>query len=191
MKINQQIKKGEHGYISSRKRKQIIKTVLSFVILLAIYFYGYVINDNSRNNVFTTIAILLVLPSVRFLLSALIVLPYKTVEDEKFKQVSQLIQSDMIMLTDLIITSSEKIMNLSFIVLANGYAYILVEHKNMDLHYIETYINRCLKNNGDVYKVKVFSDYQVFVNKIKSIAPNEKSIKVKESTVSFLLTLNV
>jgi len=78
--VTKQILKGSYGYIKAQGKREWIKALLLFCISLGMLILGMVITKNrnpdiswskSRNNLLTVAAVLGVLPSARFLISAI------------------------------------------------------------------------------------------------------------------------
>lgn len=183
------MKKGEHGYINKRKRLQLTKSIVFFAVILVIFFAGYFLNNQTKNNIFTIIAILLVLPATKVLISYIVLLPYQSVEQEKYNEIIRIIPSNVTLLTDLVLTSKEKVMNLSFLVFVNGQVFGVVGREKEDAKYIEDYIKKSFKDNQFSNHIRIFSDYKTFVSTMKKIDMSNNVIDDK--LISYFLTLVV
>ena len=69
----QKIKQGDFGYISHKKKTEILKTIVFFAIPLSLYIAGYA-TTKSRLNVLTIVAILGMLPASKQLVSMIMYL---------------------------------------------------------------------------------------------------------------------
>lgn len=185
------MEKGTYGYLNQKKTRQAIFTVLLFAAAFAVFFIGYFLNSKEKNNVFSIAAVLLILPAAKSLVSLIVVLPYKTIEKFKFEEILSIQNSDMTVLTDLVITSTEKVMNLDLIVITNGNIIGLMGKQNQDISYINTYLTRSIKNQGNHYHVKVFKDYKQFYERVTTLSRIETKKESDEEVRKFILTLAV
>lgn len=124
------IERGDFGYIQARKRKALLGTILMAVIGVAIFVTGLLLNKMSNRNVFTIIAVLFVLPGAKFLVAYIVTFPYQSVSRERYDKVKSALTENMTLYTDLVITSSEKVMHLDFIAVGNGQVIGLVGPKS-------------------------------------------------------------
>lgn len=185
------MKKGTYGYINNKKTKNLLFSLLLFAIALAIFFIGYFLNNREKNNVFSIAAVLLILPAAKVLVSYIVVMPFKSPEKLKYDKIESLISPDMIFLSDLVITSTEKIMNLDFIVIASGNIIGLMGKQTQDISYITTYLSHSIKNQGSSYHVKVFKEYKPFIERVTTVNHEEDNKKSDEKIKDFILTLSV
>ena len=67
--------KGCPGYIDAQKKSRIMKTLLYVLIGIAIFVLGLCLNKFEKSNIFTVIAVLMVLPAAKALISVIVLLP--------------------------------------------------------------------------------------------------------------------
>ena len=108
-------KRGDFGYINNRKKRTLTIAIIYSAISIGIYVLGLVLNHMSRQNLFTVIAVLGVLPIVKQIVGFVVVFPYHSVTEEQYQKVQKALPERMELMTDLVITSSEKIMHLDFL----------------------------------------------------------------------------
>ena len=77
-------KKGEAGYLLSRKRQLILKAVLEFGFVAALLILG-ITQTKTRANLLTVVAILGCLPASKVLVQFISIFPYKSIEKEKHR----------------------------------------------------------------------------------------------------------
>lgn len=196
--------KGTHGYIKYKKNKQLRDTIIIALIGIIIFVVGYLLNDNSRNNVFTIITILLALPGAKMLVGVIIVAPYRSMNDKKYEQVCNVISPNTTMISDLVITSPDKVINLDCIVVDDHHVIALSGKEGQDISYIQTYLMRTIKNQGYSPEVKVLTDFSKFLLRVKTlgnskeqeqaqVAQVDENIKSceRDEVVNLLKTLNV
>lgn len=188
------VDKGTHGYIRYKKNKQLRNTIIIAIIGVAIFVAGYLLNDNSKNNVFTIVAILMALPGAKMLVGYIVVAPYHSMDEKKYNDVCNILPTHATMLTDLVITSPEKVMNLDCMVIDERHAIGLQGKDGQDTSYIQTYLGRTIKNQGHSCEVKIMTDYSKFATRIKSLEQGELSEEGstnRDEIVKLIKTLNV
>ena len=74
--------KGEAGYIDQKKKKELLKVILEFGIVLALFITGY-ITTKTRLNLLTLVAVLGCLPASKAMVGFLMLLPRKSLAKEK------------------------------------------------------------------------------------------------------------
>lgn len=160
--------KGSFGYINKRKKSQLIKTIVLFSIALTIFVAGYLLNKNSRNNVWTVVAVLMVLPSTKMLVSYIVLAPYHSVKKELYDKVLLAVGQTDLFYTDYVITSTEKSMGLSFIVVKGKEIIGLCMREKDNEKYISEYIEKLVKLhslNCHVYITKEESKFMKAVTR--------------------------
>lgn len=194
--------KGSFGYIRTKKRSYTIKVFTILAVALLIFVIGYYLNKKTTSNVFTILAVLLVLPGAKALTALIVFMPYKTVEATRYHALYERIQSfhtdicsedeakkttvflpqKLNVLTDVVLTSSEKVMNLDFLVISDSIVIGLVGKEKQDLSYIQKYLKEGMMNKGFTHRVKMFQDEDPFFKMIDRSIP-----KVEEGEVTDLV----
>lgn len=168
--------KGTHGYIKYKKNKQLRDTISIALVGIIIFVVGYLLNDNSKNNVFTIIAILLALPGAKMLVGYIVVAPYRSINDKEYEQVCKVISPSVAMISDLVITSPDKVMNLDLVVVDNHHVIALLGKEGQDISYIQTYLMRTIKNQGYSLEVKVLTDFSEFISRVKTLETSKEHV---------------
>ncbi|WP_167956301.1 hypothetical protein [Anaerosporobacter faecicola] len=164
--------KGKHGYIPYKKKKQLCHTFILAAIAAAIFIAGYLLNDNSRNNVFTILAVLMVLPGAKMLVGYIVVAPYHTMEEKRYADVCKATPEGVILVSDLVLTSPDKVMNLDCAAIDDRHVIALLGKEGQDTSYIQTYLSRTLKNQGYSCEVKVMTDFSKYIHRVKTLTTN-------------------
>lgn len=172
--------KGTHGYIKYKKNKQLRDTISIALVGIIIFVVGYLLNDNSKNNVFTIIAILLALPGAKMLVGYIVVAPYRSMNDKEYEQVCKVISPSVAMISDLVITSPDKVMNLDLVVVDNHHVIALQGKEGQDISYIQTYLMRTIKNQGYSFEVKVLTDFSEFLSRVKTLETSKEHVLANE-----------
>lgn len=185
------VSKGEHGYISKRKKAQLIKTIIYFGIAAAIFIIGLALNDWNESNIFTIIAVLGVLPASKMMISFIILAPYHSVEDAMYERLIANTKEQDVIFTDIVFTSEQKVMNLAILVLAGNKAIGLIGKKNENRTYIESYLNKGFESRCLGLKAKIYEDEASFVHQLKVVERNEVEDESRTEWKKFLQSLLV
>lgn len=181
-KRNQEIHKGQYGYIDRRKKSQGRKSILMFSISAAIFLLGLCLNDFSKSNIFTVVAAVSVLPAARMLTGFLVIAPYHSVAEASYNKVKTCIRKEEYLYTDVVCTSNEKVMNLAFLVITDGEVAALAGRAKEDTGYIKKYFTENLKKRALPFRVNIFSEEGKFIQYLESKSERKQKdeIKVKE-----------
>lgn len=185
------VKRGDFGYIRSKKRRALFGTLLMIVIGIAVFVLGLLLNKMSNKNVFTIVAVLFTLPGAKFLVAYIVTFPYQSVNRERYDKAMGVLPENMTLYTDLVITSSEKVMHLDFAAVGNGQVIGLTGPKKQDISYIRKYLTNGVQNWGRGYKVKIVDNEKTFLGELARVEPCEVDEKEEKEVKSFLTALIV
>ena len=170
------IKKGDAGYICQHKRNVIIKTVIEFGIVIALFVLG-VWQTGDRFNLLTVVAILGCLPASKALVEVIMIAPHKSVLSETEKE----IKANAEQLTtafDMVFTSEKKIMPVDCIVILDNTICGYTSKEKVDTNEAAKHIEKYLDSNKYTkVSVKIFDNYKNFLSRIKEM--NQLAIEEK------------
>lgn len=169
MKKKQKLIKGQRGYINFKKRTQLLKALMYVGIGILIFIFGLLVNKFEKSNIFTIIAILMVLPMAKRLVNFIVFLPFQSVSEETYQAVSLLKKEEDTLYTDAVFTSSEKIMYLSFLIIAGNEVIGLIGREKEDKEYITKYLTESIRKRGWSYKVTIYTKKESFFKKYKTV----------------------
>ena len=173
------ITKGMSGYIRSQKKKRILITILLFGISIAVFLAGY-LTTHTRNNLLTIVAILGCLPAARSAVSMILLLPYRSLEEEKVKAVREAAPGNVLVF-DLVLTSSEKIMAVDALLVSKHLLCGYVAQTKAPVSEIEAYLAKILLDNHyEKVTVKLFSDYDAFYKRVGEIGSQPERAKEEQ-----------
>lgn len=114
----QKIKQGDFGYISHKKKTEILKTIVFFAIPLSLYIAGYA-TTKSRLNVLTIVAILGMLPASKQLVSMIMYLKAHGISEADHEAIKEAVVP-LCNSYDNIFTTYEKTYEVPSVVIRNG-----------------------------------------------------------------------
>lgn len=183
------LERGSFGYIKKKKMRHTGMILLLILIGLVILISGILIYKK-KQNIFTVMALLMILPAARHLVTVIIMFPYRSVSKERYNKIVELAGDNAVVMTDMVITSPEKVMNLDFVVITDNQLLGLVGKEGQDVKYIENYLKDSLKNNKlEEFTVKVFEDEKQYVKCIP--ARDYESTELQKECFMYVRTLVV
>ncbi|MDE7061429.1 MAG: hypothetical protein K2O71_07545 [Lachnospiraceae bacterium] len=169
--------RGEMGYLDSQKKYRIEKTLLYVFIGIAIFVLGLCLNKFEKTNIFTVIAVLMVLPAAKALVGVIVLFPYRSVSSERVEKVQSLLSGEDVMYTDMVFTSPDKVMFLAFLVIKQDEILCLAGREKEDLRYIEKYLREELKKRMLSKKLYVTAEEKNFLERVAHAEPAKEISK--------------
>lgn len=168
--------KGDAGYIRTRKKKILLKTICEFGIVVALLILG-IIETGSRQNLLTVVAVLGCLPASKALVELILVLPHRSITKEQATEIEQ--HANLLTrIYDMVFTSEKKIMPVEAIVISGNTICGYSSNAKVDLNFLAKHLKQYLyANKFDKVSVKIFNDYAAFVTRaedMNNIATIEK-----------------
>lgn len=187
------IKKGNAGYIKSRKKRVLIKALIQFGLSFALLAIG-VIATKSRMNALTIVAILGCLPASKTLVEYIMLFPHHSIEMEIAEEVGNKTEK-ITVIYDMVFTSEHNIMPVDCIAISGNTICGYTSNPKTDVMFTAQHIKKILQMNSfaDV-GVKIFDNYTAFVTRaegMQNIAVVEKKdTKQKEEKIANVI-LNI
>ena len=180
------MEKCEYGYLNWQKRRQLLAVVIQCLISATIFMIGYLLNDNSKNNIFTVLAVLLVLPMAKHLVEVIILLPYRTPPATLYEAVMKTARADAFVFSDYVFTSQEKVMYLSSMVVQGKEIIGLIGREKENVAYIKSYLERSMKQRSLPYQVIICTEEAAYLKKIQETVSEPEEEAVLMETLEFL-----
>lgn len=178
------IDKCKPGYIKNRIRISFLWLLIYIVVGVAIFLAGY-LWLHTRANVFTVIAVLMVLPGAKRVVNLVVFLPRKSVSEKRVERMMQAADGS-VLFTDYVFTSTEKVMHLDFLMIRNGNVLGVVAPSRQDTAYMKKYLADTVHKAAPSYNVRVFDTDEELLKHLKKLSQIEGS-ETKEKKVEELL----
>ncbi|MCI7180888.1 MAG: hypothetical protein SOY12_09450 [Schaedlerella sp.] len=174
--MKKKVKKGTPGYLNYKLKAEIIRAILYFAIIAAVFLLGYS-QTHSKENLLTVVAVVGCLPACKVLVGIVTRLPYRSIDPEKAEDIRQKTEH-LTVIYDLVVTSSEKIMPVECIVISGDKIFGYVPSEKVDPDYAASHIKSILAKNGfKGVSIKLFRQYTAFMARaegLNNIAAIEK-----------------
>lgn len=160
--------KGTPGYLSYKRRVEIIRTIIYFGIVAAIFFLGY-FQTKTRLNLLTVVAVLGCLPAAKALVGVIVRFPYRSVDrkivDDLTKKAGHLTAC-----YELVMTSTEKIMAVDCIVVSGSTIFGYTHYEKTDPEETQKHIKNILSENGFTgFTVRILKEYKAFLARAEGL----------------------
>lgn len=162
------IKKGNAGYLNSRRKQLIIKAVLEFGIVLALLALG-IWQTGTRMNLLTVVAVLGCLPASKALVEVIMIVPHRSVQPETAGEISEKTKL-LTTVFDLVFTSQKNIMPVDSILILDNTICGYTSNEKTDAVYAGKHIKSILEQNQYAkVTVKIFTEYGAFLKRAEEM----------------------
>lgn len=183
--------KCEFGYIDRQKVFQGVMLLLYIAIGIGIFLLGLFITG-VRANVFTVLAILMVLPGAKRVIALVVMLPRKSVDRERYDKMTAALSPEGVLLTDYVFTSSDKIMHFDFVVVQGKNIMGIPGSARQDVKYMTQYLQKGVDETASGYRVRTFaSDDEFFKFYEKMTSKSGERPEGQDAVVKYLKILAV
>lgn len=187
------LERGEYGYLKERKQRALTGTFLMVLIGLAIFVLGLLLNKMEVTNVFTVIAICMVMPAAKYFVSYVVLFPYQPISVETKERLDSYAKEEDTVLFDVVFTSSEKVMHLDCIYVT-GHQIIGYTSRTKDkVQVIQDYFKKELKLRAISYAVYIATEEKQLKDrmKLRGEEKHDSNTEAKEEVLSMLRTFTV
>ena len=185
--------KGTPGYLSHKKHMEIIRTIIYFGIVAAIFFFFFC-QKKTRLNLLTVVAVLGCLPAAKALVGVIVRLPYRSADRKIVADLSEK-AGHLTTCYDLVLTSTEKIMAVDCIVVSGSTIFWYTHYEKTDPEETQKHIKNILSENGFTgFTVRILREYKAFLARAEGldhIAAVEKADTSAQDRKICSLLLNV
>jgi hypothetical protein len=183
------VEKCNSGYINNRKKISFLWLLFYIVIAAAIFLVGYLWTQ-TRANVLTVMAVLMVLPAAKRIVNLIVMLPRKSVEKSRYEEMKKQVGTG-VLLADYVFTSTEKIMHLDFVVIKDGNVLAVTAPSKQDSEYMKKYLADSVHKAASGYVVKVFDSDEQLLKQLSGMRRIEGAKEKEEKVVEYLRSLAV
>lgn len=184
------IKKGCPGYLDYKKKSQIIRTIIYFGLCIAIFLLGY-LQTGSEENLMTVVAVVGILPSSKSLVDVIMRIPHHSINEKIARDIAEK-SEHLTVIYDLIITSTEKVMPISCIVISDNKIFGYTDNQKTDLAHASMNVKKMLATHNYDVTVKIMNEYKPFITRVEGLnniqAIEQTDIKEQEEIMAQLIT---
>lgn len=164
--------KGSRGYIDRTKKLAILVAAGAFMLAAAMFIAGLFLFD-SKFNVLSIFAALIVIPFAGAITRFVLFAKYKSVSEEDEKKVFDASPAGSTTLSDVVLTSTERAMGLAFVVITdNEVAALKATGEKLPAVKLYEYLKDLVKRKGFANSVEVVEDMDKFLKNLKTLTPS-------------------
>lgn len=183
--------KGEPDYLFRQKKLSTIKTLISYAVAVAIFIIGYLLTK-TRENVFSVIAVLALLPASRNTVSMIMFLKTPAYNADIYNKILKN-AGNVPVIYHLYLTSYQKNYAMTCMTARGGNLIGFSEFDKCDVNSCKEHIEGILTQNGiKNINVKIFgkNDYKMFEERLKQLQAQEAG-KHDEELLSLMCDISL
>ena len=178
--------KGEYGYISDQRKKEIIKTLLLFALCASIYITGY-ITTGSNKNLLTIVAILGCLPASKSAVSMIMFIKSKGCTEELHRKIAAK-SKGLPQLYDNVLTSYQNTFEISHFAYRGNNLIGITENPKCKVAEAEKHVlTMCAQDGIKEITVKIFNDPAKYLSRLEQLCELENEDGAKTEAVLALI----
>jgi len=187
------LERGEYGYLREKKKKALSGTFLMVLIGIIIFVVGLLLNKMEVRNLFTVIAVCMVMPAAKYFVSYVVLFPYQAMSAETKERLTSYAKKGDTVLYDVVFTSSEKVMHLDCIYVTGRQIIGYTSRAKDNVQIIQDYFKKELKLRCISYAVYIATEEKQIKDrmKLRGEEHTEQNAEVKEEVLSMLRTFTV
>lgn len=169
--------KGTHGYTDAHKKRQLLKTILFFLLPIAVFLAGY-LTTGTKKNYFTIVAVVGCLPACKELVNVFMFWKRSSIPDSLYREIASHTEGREGMETayELVLTTYEKSYPITAAVIKGNeitcYSDTAVSYNWKEA---EEHIRKVLGQNGITrINVHIFTDLTQFLERTDTLASRKK-----------------
>lgn len=168
------IPKGAFGYTNAHKKRQLLKTILFFLLPIGIFVVGF-LTTKTKENYFTIIAVVGSLPACKELVNVCMFVKRRSMSKELYEEIKSH-AGDMVTAYELVLTTYEKSYPVTALVIAGSEVAGYTEAKEaLDWKKAEEHMRTVLKNNGiSQTHIHIFREKKQFLERVDALARQGK-----------------
>lgn len=183
----QKTERGQYGYLKEKKQKALMGTFLMVLIGIAIFVTGLLLNKMEATNIFTVIAVCMVMPAAKYFVSYVVLFPYHPMDAETKKRLDSYAKEGDTMLYDVVFTSSEKVMHLDCIYVTGHQIIGYTSRAKDKVQVMQEYLKKELKLRCSSYAVFIADTEKQVQDRMKLRGEeNESNKEAKQEVLEML-----
>ena len=181
------VEKCTQGYINNRKKVEFAWLLLFVALGVGIFLTGYFLT-HVRANIFTVMAVLMVLPAAKRIVALVVLLPKKGVSRERYVKIAPYAEPGTLYV-DYVFTSTEKVMHLDFLLVKNGNVLGVIASSKQDVDYMKKYLKDCVNKVAPGYHVRLFDSDEELITHLNRLTDVEAEAGREKALTEYLHSL--
>lgn len=169
------IQKGEYGYFRAEKKRRFWTTLILFAVPLFIFASAW-IYFGTRNTVWTVVGTVGCLPACKMLVSLIMILRCKPVDEEVYKKIREH-QGSLTMGYEMYMTFYEKSAGIDAVAVCGNTVAGYSSDPRIDAAFMENEAQKIIRKNGYKATVKIFTDLKPFLERLDSMNEHREALE--------------
>lgn len=179
-------KQGDYEYFNQKRIREIIKTIILFVVPLSLFVAGY-LATNTKANLLTIVAVLGLLPASKSCVDMILYLRFHGCSKEDYELLKDAMDAFDLKAYGLVFTSYQRSYEVAGCIVKNGYVCgYLSNHKDMHED-LEKHITQIAKQDSQKATVAMYEKAEDFLERIKVLSEKETENEEKDKNLMTLL----
>lgn len=199
--------KGEFGYLNYHKKRQLILSALSMVMVAIICLTGIILY-HSQKTIFAVMAALAALPAAKLLVGYIVIMPYTSIS-EQVKEKLNIVRGDNAydkIIYDVVLSSKDKAMCAGVVFIKNGKVFGYTDQykkltkksskknsnsrdgKVISLRDIEDHLKFIINSNCNYSAIKMYDDEAAFLKAVEAEKTGE--VKLSDDEKKKVISMN-
>lgn len=181
------INKCDYGYLNSKLKKELIKTIILFIIPISIIIFGY-IKEGTNKNIFTLIAVLGLLPAANNFVTLIMSIKAKKWASDVtlYNKVANTVDLSKVNVRfDLYMTGYDKTFPIQSICCIGNSLFGYTTDPNFNDEKFEDHLKPLLSQNGlKVGNIKIFNNMDKYLSRLGSAASSFSSDSTNDNNTN-------
>ncbi len=186
--------KGQPGYIAAQRKRKLVRTILLFVLVFAVFSIGLYLNGGERKNIFSIIAAVLCIPAAMSA-TGTIVLYTLHPGDREIRQTAAKVGNGIKVLYELYVTTREKSLLIDAAALTNDaiLAFSSAPNASVAKTDLEQYLLMQTEGLLPGIEVRIETEFSHFLKQLESLSStgDPDDMEIIEELTSILLALSM
>ena len=169
------VSKGDFGYFKSEKKKRLLITAIMLGIPLAIFATAWIYHG-TRLTIWTVITVVGSLPGCKSLLSLIMMLMRRPMDQELYKKI-QKHQGSLVMAYEMYMTFYEKSAYIDAVAVCGNTVVAYSSDPKIDTEFMAKECQKLVRKNGYKADVKILKDLRMFLDRLDSMNEHKESLE--------------
>ena len=166
------VKKGNFGYTISHRKYQILKMSFYVSLALAVFLLGFITTKTTKN-LMSIIAIVGALPISKEAVGVIMSFKRKPMDRKIYEEISKK-ATGLEQIYELLFTTAEKSYPIEAVIIEGKDVICYSIDPNCEVLKLQTHLEKMLTANDYKEKVKVFTDYKKFMDRVGDLVRRDR-----------------
>ncbi|MGN0297882.1 MAG: hypothetical protein ACI4C1_01630 [Lachnospiraceae bacterium] len=165
------IAKGHYGYLSYKKKIEIVKMLVILLGIVILFVAGYM-TTHTRKNLLTVAAVVSVLPLANLIVPFIALLPFKGRPREEYEEIRKIVGEGLLNVELVITAHDEKPFGVDYVYIHPDGIFCYSTQKNFKADALKKHLKTMIEGN-DLHTpgIYTFQNYKKFERRLGALSP--------------------